>query len=185
MEGITVAKGNLRCMARRIEHRSTSEWPASRVYEALVDVDYLKNRLNEIGGTKTELVEHVATGEDVRFQVRQGVRAESLPPIARTVVGGDLMIDRSESWRCAEEGHYTGEIAAEIAGAPCSITGSMWLRDLAEPAGAAVSEFVVDGSVRVNVPFVGGKLEEFVCEQIQQLLAAEERYTSDWLARHS
>ncbi|GAA2818828.1 DUF2505 domain-containing protein [Saccharopolyspora taberi] len=172
-------------MARRIEHRSTSEWPAARVYEALIDVDYLQQRLAEIGGQKTELVEHNATGDDVRFQVRQGVPAESLPPIARTVVGGDLMIDRSESWRCAEEGHYTGEIAAEISGAPCSITGSMWLRDLAEPAEGRVSEFVVDGTVKVNVPFVGGKLEDFVAEQVQKLLVAETKFTSDWLSRHS
>lgn len=170
-------------MARRIEHRSTSEWPAARVYEALIDIDYLTDRLAEIGGSNAALLQHVATEDGARFQVRQGVHADALPSVARTVVGGDLKIDRSESWRQEEHGHYTGEIAAEIAGAPCSITGSMWLRDLTEPAGSAVSEFVVSGSVRVNVPFLGGKLEDLIVEQVQKLLADEENFTTEWLAR--
>ncbi|MGI8308753.1 DUF2505 domain-containing protein [Saccharopolyspora sp. ASAGF58] len=170
-------------MARRIEHRSTSEWPAARVYEALIDIDYLTDRLAEIGGSNAALLQHVTTEDGARFQVRQGAHADALPSVARTVVGDDLKIDRSESWRRREDGSYTGEIAAEIAGAPCSITGSMWLRDLAEPAGSAVSEFVVSGSVRVNVPFLGGKLEDLIVDQVQKLLSDEENFTTDWLAR--
>lgn len=175
-------------MARRIEHRSTSEWPASRVHEALIDIDYLRDRLTELGGMNAELVEHTVSDEGVHFQVRQGVRAEHLPSVARTVVGGDyLMIDRSESWRCAEDGHYTGEVAASIPGVPGSITGSMWLRDLASPTSSGtaphVSEFVVEGAVKVSVPFVAGKLEDLVADQVQKLLASEERFTSDWLAQ--
>ncbi|KAA5833293.1 DUF2505 domain-containing protein [Saccharopolyspora hirsuta] len=169
-------------MARRIEHRSTSEWPAVRLYEALIDIDYLNDRLEELGGANAELVQHVATDDGARFQIRHSVPADSLPSVARTVVGGDLTIDRSESWRREEDGHYTGEIAAEIAKAPCTITGSMWLRDVAESAN---SEFVVSGNVRVNVPFVGGKLEDLVADQVQKLLSAEERFTAEWLARRA
>ncbi|WP_243790264.1 DUF2505 domain-containing protein [Saccharopolyspora gloriosae] len=169
-------------MARRIEHRSTSEWPASQVHAALIDLDYLRERLAELGGTRNELVKHTVDGDAVRFEVRQGVRTDSLPPVARTVVGaGDLVIDRSESWRREQDGHYTGEIAAEVAGVPCTITGSMWLRDQA--TGTDASEFLVDGEVRVNMPFVGGKLEDLVADQVQKLLAAEERFTTEWLAR--
>jgi hypothetical protein len=172
-------------MARRIEHRSTSEWPAERVYEALIDIDYLKERLRELGGDNTQLLDHTVTADDVRFQVRQGVRAESMPSVARTVVGGDVMIDRSEVWRHEEKGQYTGEVAAGIPGMPCTITGSMWLRDLADTSGGPqVSEFVVQGSVRVSVPFVGGKLEDLVADEVQKLLAAEERFRADWLSRH-
>ena len=163
-------------MARRIEHRSTSEWPASEVHAALIDLEYLRGRLAELGGTRPELLAHDVSGSTARFQLRQGVSTDSLPPVARTVVGaGDLVIDRTESWRRAEDGHYTGEIAAEVAGVPCEITGSMWLRDLAEPVGDQVSEFLVDGSVKVGLPFVGGKLEDLVADQVQKLLAREER----------
>ncbi|GAA3364991.1 MULTISPECIES: DUF2505 domain-containing protein [Saccharopolyspora] len=169
-------------MARRIEHRSTSEWPASQVHAALIDIDYLRERLDQLEGGRNELVQHTADGDAVRFQIRQGVPTDSLPPIARTVAGaGDLVIDRSESWRCEQDGHYAGEIAAEVAGVPCTITGSMWLRDLTGGTGA--SELLVEGEVRVSVPFLGGKLEDLVAEQVQKLLAAEERFTTEWLAR--
>ncbi|MBK0866198.1 MULTISPECIES: DUF2505 domain-containing protein [unclassified Saccharopolyspora] len=169
-------------MARRIEHRSTSEWASSQVHQALIDIDYLRDRLAELGGTRNELVKHDVLGDAVRFQLRQGVSTEALPPVARTVAGaGDLVIDRTESWRCEEPGHYNGEIAAEVAGVPCTITGSMWLRDLPETG----SEFLVDGEVRVNVPFVGGRVEDLVAEQVQKLLAREEQFTGEWLAKHS
>lgn len=174
-------------MALRIEHHSTSEWPAVRVYEALADIDYLRGRLQELGGSNTELVEHESTESGLRFEVRQGVSVGALPTVARTLIGGDLIIDRSESWRRAEENHYTGEIAAEMAGVPCTITGSMWLRDVlvpaertaASPGGA--SEFLVDGLVRVNIPLFGGRLETHVVDQVRQLLSAEALFTADWL----
>lgn len=170
-------------MARRIEHRSASEWPAAEVYRALIDSAYLEARLAELGGDTAMLVRHTPTADGVHFQLRHSVSADSLPAVARSVVGGDLTIDRSESWHREQDGYYTGEIAAEIAGAPCSITGSMWLRDLAEPSGSVVSELVISGGVKVNLPFVAGKLEDLVADQVQKLLADEERFTTEWLAR--
>ena len=173
-------------MARRIEHRSTSAWPASEVHAALIDYRYLTDRLVELGGPNAALVTHAPTEDGgVHVQLSQDVPADSLPALARTVVGDDLTIDRSESWRRVDEGQYTGEIAAEIKGAPCSITGSMWLHDLPEPTPTAVSEFVVSGSVRVNMPFVAGKLEDLVAEQVEKLLVAEETFTHDWLTRRA
>lgn len=174
-------------MARRIEHHSSSEWPAARAYEALADIDYLRERLRELGGGNTEIVKHDSTATGVRFAVRQGVRSDSLPTIVQHVAGGDLVIDRTESWRCADENHYTGEIAAQVAGVPCAITGSMWLRDLPaddDPA-SPVSELLVEASVRVSLPLVGGKIEDLAVDQLQKILAAEAQFTSDWLSQHT
>lgn len=168
-------------MARRVEHRTTFEWPAARVYEALTDVEYLTERLRTFGD-QNELVEHTATPDDVRFQVRQVVHASSVPPLARTLVGSDLTINRSEVWRREGEGRFAGEVAAEVPGMPCSITGSQWLRDAPEEASA--SELLVLGSVRVGLPLVGGKMESLFVDEVCTLLADEDRFTSDWLARH-
>lgn len=183
-------------MARRIEHHSTSGWPVAGVYGALVDPEYLRDRLHELGGKDTEIVEHAATESGVRYAVRQGVSVDSLPSIVRHAVGGDLIIDRTESWRRADENHCTGEIAAQVAGLPCSITGSMWLRDLpADPAGSgsassasngpAGSELIVEGGVRVSIPLVSSKIENLAVDQLQDLLASEAEFTADWLSRHA
>lgn len=173
-------------MTRRIEHRSTYEWSAAQVFVALIDIGYLRDRLTELGGTGTELVEHLPTEAGARFKVREEARAESLPAMARSVIGGDLMVDRNEAWRHEEDEHYTGEIAAEVVGAPCSITGSMWLRNLAEPSGTgSLSEFLIEGSVRITVPFLGSKLEDLVADEVQKLLTTEERFTAEWLSRNA
>lgn len=173
-------------MARRIEHRSTSAWSAAEVHAALIDRRYLADRLAALGGSNAALVAHTpAEGGSVHIQLSQDVPADSLPALARTVVGDDLTIDRSESWRRVGDGQYTGEIAAEAKGAPCSVTGSMWLHDLAEPTPTAASEFVVSGTVQVNMPFVAGKLEDLVAEQVEKLLVTEETFTDDWLTRRA
>ena len=167
-------------MARRIEHHSTSGWSAAQVYRALSDPAYLRARLRELGGGDTEIVEHEATGCSVRYAVRQGVPVGAMPTVVQHVVGGDLVIDRTESWRRADGAHCTGEIAARVAGVPCSITGSMWLRDRAESG----SELIVEGGVRVNLPLVGSKIEALAVDQLQDLLASEAAFTSEWLDRH-
>lgn len=172
-------------MARRIEHRSTSAWSAKQIYQAMTDVTQLKERLRDLGGSAHELLSHEPTETGFRFHIAQGVPADLLPAVARTAVGGDLHIDRSESWREADDEHFTGEIAAEVAGVPCVITGSRWLREVTDADGKHISELVTEGEVRVNVPLIGGKLESVVADEVSKLLDAEYRFTTDWLTRVS
>jgi hypothetical protein len=167
-------------MTRRIEHRTVFAWPASRVYEAYIDVDYLTDRLRTLGG-RNELVEHAATPDGVRLRVRQVVHAESMPAVARTLVGSDLTINRSEVWRREQEGRYAGEVVAEVPGMPCSISGSQWLRDM--PKHARESEFLIQGTVRVGIPLIGGKMEDLFVGEVRKLLTEEDQFTADWLTR--
>lgn len=168
-------------MAGRIEHRTAFAWPAARVYEALTDIEYLTERLRAFGAGN-EVVEHTATHDDVRLQVRQLVQASSVPPLAKTLVGNDLTINRSEVWRREADGRYAGEVAAEVPGMPCTITGSQWLRDT--PRNSSGSEFVVLGSVRVGIPLIGAKMEKLFVDEVGALLTKEDRFTTDWLSRH-
>ncbi|MHA6806008.1 DUF2505 domain-containing protein [Salinifilum ghardaiensis] len=171
-------------MTRRIEHRSTNDWPAARVFAALIDVECLRERLDALSGQRAALVAHEPTPDEegARYQVRHSIALNALPSAARSVIHDDLTLDRSESWRPTGEG-YAGELAAEVRGVPCSITGSMWLHDLPGPGAAPASELVVSGTVRVGVPLVGGKLEDLAAEQVQKLLTEEEQFTTRWLAR--
>ncbi|QIZ38432.1 DUF2505 domain-containing protein [Saccharopolyspora sp. ASAGF58] len=166
-------------MTRRIEYRSTYEWPAARVFAALTDSDCLRERLRVLGGDN-ELVEHEATATGARFRIRQGVRAGAIPSVARAVVGGDLSIDRSEVWRREAAGGYAAEVTAGALAVPQAITASQRLRDLP----AAGCEFVVEGDVKVGIPLLGGKLEDLFASEVHSLLAAEHEFTVDWLSRH-
>jgi hypothetical protein len=166
-------------MARRIEHRSRSRWDARTVYTTLVDPEYLNERLDKLGGKGARLSYHRESGTQVSYQLRHGVEAQNLPPAVRTLLGGDLMIDRTETWRPDSAGGYAGTVAVTIPGMPGDLSATMRLTDA-----DGGSTLVTDGSVKIPIPLVGGRIEETVAEQIGKLLDSEHTFTESWLDKH-
>jgi Protein of unknown function (DUF2505) len=165
-------------MSRQIDYRSTYPHPADEVYATMVDPDYLRARLERIGGARASLLEHSADVGGARYRLRHGLDAKDLPSVVRTVLPGDITIERNERWTRQDSGRYLGEFDVAIPGAPGSAGGAMRLRDL--PDGG--SELSVRADVRIAVPLIGGKIEGVVGEQVQGLLAAEAAFTHEWLA---
>lgn len=194
---VTVVNGNLRLMTRRIEHRSTSHRPARHIHAALVDTDYLRARLAELGGDVAELVSHSASGAGVHLRTRQRIPDRDLPAVLRPVLPGSTLLERSETWRERESEHFTGEVAAMLRGIPGSVTASLWLRDLEEPhtehaeltAGdsetgklPAVSEFLLQGEIGVKLPLLADKPEELLERWVRTLIEQECEFTHRWLS---
>jgi Protein of unknown function (DUF2505) len=166
-------------MARSIDYRSSLAFPAETVFATMTDPEYLRARLRELGGPGSQLLEHEASPEAVRYRLKQGLSESDLPAIVGKVMNGDLSIERTETLRRTEPGRYTGDVDVKIANAPASATGTMTLAD----AGAG-SEFGVHADVIVRVPLIGGKVEEIVAEQVRRLLEAETAFTVRWLGSH-
>lgn len=169
-------------MPRPIEHRTSSPYSAARVYAALTDEEFLRARLKRLGGKHSELTsfytESSTQGGATRYSLRQTVDAQRLPSIARSVIGGDLVIERIESWT-GNGGEYDGTVEASVLGAPGSVQAATSLLDT-----GGGSELVLTGTVRVAVPLVGGKLEDLIVEQLIALLNAEGEFTQHWLETH-
>jgi hypothetical protein len=166
-------------MARSIDYRSPLAYPAEKVFATMSDPEYLRARLRELGGPGSDLLEHEASPDAARYRLRQGLSESDLPPIVGKVVGGDLSIERTETLRRTSPGHYAGDVDVKIAGAPASAVGTMALDD-----GDDGSLFAVHADVTVNVPLLGGKIEEIVAEQVRRLLEAETAFTVRWLGSH-
>jgi hypothetical protein len=167
-------------MARRIDHRSRSRWDAKTVYTTLVDPAYLDARLAALGGQHAQVAERrVEPDGRATVKLRHGVAGKDLPPAVRTLLGGDLMIDRTETWRPDGRGGYAGTVSVTIPAMPGELGGTHRLSD-----SDSGSELVLDGSVSIPIPFVGGRIEETVAEQITKLLDSEHAFTEDWLGRH-
>ena len=164
-------------MSRQIDFRSVSAHPADEVYATMVDPDFLRARLERIGGPGAGLLDHSADGGGARYLLRLGLDAKDLPSVVRSVLPGDLTIERNERWTRQDSGRYLADVDVTIPGTPASATGGMRLRDL--PDGG--SELAVRADVRVSVPLIGGKIEGVVGEQVQKLLAAETAFTEAWL----
>jgi hypothetical protein len=167
-------------MARRIDHRTRSRWNAKTVYTTLVDPAYLNERLKVLGGKTAQLADHrVEPDGGATIKLRHGVAAESLPPAVRMILGGDLMIDRAETWRPDGSGGYAGTVSVTIASMPGELGGTQRLTD-----SGTGSELVLDGSVSIPIPLVGGRIEETVVGQIASLLDSEHAFTEKWIDQH-
>jgi hypothetical protein len=164
-------------MSRQIDFRSVSPYTADEVYATMVDPDYLRARLERIGGPGAALLAHSADVNGAHYRLRLGLDGKDLPSVVRAVLSGDVTIERDERWTRQDSGRYVGDVDVAIPGAPASATGAMRLRDL--PDGG--SELSVRADVRVSVPLIGGKIEGVVGEQVQRLLAAETAFTQTWL----
>lgn len=164
-------------MARQIDYRSTSPFGADEVYAATVDPDYLRARLERMGGPGAELLEHSADGEGARYRLRHGLDNAVLPPLVQALVPGNLVIERVETIRRRGLGDYDGDTSVKIIGTPVSADGRMALYDM-----DGGSEFSVRADVRVDVPLIGGRIEGLIAEQVQNLLTAESGFTREWLA---
>ena len=166
-------------MARSIDYRSTLAYPAEKVFAAMTNKEYLEARLREIGGPGSALLDHEATPESARYELKQGLAEQDLPPIVGKVMNGDLAIIRTETLNRTQPGRYSGDVDVAIPGAPASASGTMALADDGDG-----SLFEVHADVTVRVPLIGGKIEEIVADQVRRLLEAETQFTVRWLGSH-
>lgn len=159
-------------MSSRLEHRSTYPAPVDTVYSTLVDEAFLTERLKAIGGKNAALLSHRREGDRAAFTLRQGVDAGRLPSAVRSILKGDLVVEREEKWKAEDDGYASiGKVT--ITGVPAEIRS----RGRLVEAG-----LTVQAEVRVGIPLIGGKIEKSVAEQVSKLLAAEAEFAEKWLA---
>lgn len=171
--------GNLRRVATSLEHRSTFTAPADKVFDTVTDEAFLTERLRDIGGKDAALLDHSRNGDRVTFRMRQGVDAARLPGAVRSILNGDLVVEREERWQ-PDGGRHAGTSRVTIAGVPGEIQGRSHI------AGTdSTATLVVSAQVKVSIPLIGGKLEKVVAEQVGKLLAAEAEYAEKWLAERA
>lgn len=171
--------GNLRRMATSLEHRSTFPAPPDEVFQTLTDKAFLAERLRDIGGKGATLLDHSRDGGRVTFRMRQGVDASRLPSAVRSILNGDLVVEREERWQPDGAAH-AGTSRVTIAGVPGEITGRSRISGT-----NAEATLVITAQVKVSIPLVGGKLERVVAEQVGKLLTAEAEYAEKWLAERA
>ncbi|MET0235276.1 MAG: DUF2505 domain-containing protein [Kibdelosporangium sp.] len=160
-------------MPSRMEHRARFATPAEAVHAAIIDPAFVADRLAALGGTDAAVEGRTESAGAVTYRLRQGLAAEHLPSTVRTLLKGDLVVHRTETW----QPDRTGTVQASVQGVPGEITGRMRLSDV-----DGGSEWLTSLAVRVSVPLIGGKLEKSIGEQVVRLLANEAAFTEKWLA---
>lgn len=155
-----------------------------RVHRVLCDEEYWLARLADSGADEASLdVLTVDGGGGVDVVTTQVLRSDRLPGLVTQFHRGDLAITREETWTALLDGHAEAGVAGSIAGAPVAVTGTAQLQPSDAPS-RPPARLAYRATVEVRVPLVGRKLENFIGTQLAALLAAEQRFTTRWIAEN-
>ncbi len=168
-------------MPRRIDYTAQLSSSAAQTYAALADRDYweaLMTRMREL--TPTSVVEEfTSTTSGISLVMTQVIERHTLPQVAQTVLQADLVITRTASYGpFVEDGTTTGSFTATMPGAPGTLDGQIALFDVDDGAILRSSP-----EAKVNIPMLGGKLEEMMLDNLVNLLKVEGEFTNKWLTQ--
>jgi hypothetical protein len=167
-------------MPRSFDMAATYDGSVEQVHRAFSDDDYWRARLADSGADDATLDSITRDGHGgVDVITTQTLRANRLPAVVAQFHHGDLSFVREESWSAVTDGRATAIVKGSIPGAPATLTGTALL---APSDGGTKLEF--KATVEVKIPLVGGKVENFIGSQLVDLLVAEQRFTTAWIAEH-
>ncbi len=158
------------------------EGRVEQVHRAFSDEQYWLVRLGESGADHATLDEMAVRSDGgIRIKTTQTLRADRLPAVVTQFHRGDLSFVREELWTPVVNGRATAVVTGAIPGAPASLTGGA---DLVPAINGDGSRMAFTATVEVRVPLVGGKIENFIGNQMVDLLIAEQRFTTAWITEN-
>jgi len=154
-----------------------------QVYRAFSEERYWLARLAGSGADKTTLdaMELTADG-GVDVLTTQTLRADRLPGVVTQFHSGDLSFVREEMWTVVTDGRASATVMGSITGAPATLGGTAVL---APGKSGNDSRLEFNATVQVDIPLVGGKIENFIGSQLVELLIAEQRFTTAWITENA
>jgi hypothetical protein len=149
------------------------------ILAAFGDDQYWQARLAAFdGGTAT--LNGLTVGDDgsVTAALTVSLFANRLPKVVAALAPGDLEMARTETWHPTGDGQARGTIEAAVPGAPVSAIGG----DVGLAGDVARLDFST--TVRVNIPLVGGQVENFIVSRLGDEISAVQRFTDNWIVAH-
>jgi len=153
-----------------------------QVHQAFSDDQYWLARLAESGADDYSLDTLTVNGQGIEIGTTQRLRFDRLPAVVTQFHRGDLALVRREKWSSIQDGQATATIDLTVIGAPATLSGDAVLTPATSGDGSRL-EF--RATVHVNVPLIGGKIENFIGSQLVDLLIQEQRFTTVWIAENT
>lgn len=154
-------------MSRRTSHTSEGETDVETLFAVLSGPDWADQVAARLHDDCQVLRRTV--GDDGSVELVMSRRTEPLPGFVAKFAPADVRIVTTDSWGPSGDGVRACTWTAQIPGTPVRIRGTQRI----EPLGSG-SRHTAHAEVTVPVPLVGGKIEAYICEQIQRIAQAEE-----------
>lgn len=157
---------------KKINHETRYDGAtADEVFAMLGDADY-RDAVGRYQLYTRRDVTMTPSGDGFTAVMDQFRPADEVPSFAKKFVGAEINIKQEEAWRSPAE----GTITVGIPGKPGSMEGTA--RIAADEEGSTI---VVDAQVKVSIPLIGGKLEDFIGSMMIRALKAEGKVGRRWL----
>jgi hypothetical protein len=169
-------------MPRSFDMATEYSGSVEQVHQAFSDEQYWLARLADSGADDYSLDSMAVDAEGIDIKTTQRLRVDRLPGVVTQFHRGDLSLVREEAWTPIRDGQATATIKLSIIGAPATLSGTAVLAP-AKSGGGSRLEF--KATVQVDVPLVGGKIENFIGSQLVDLLIAEQRFTTVWITENT
>jgi len=157
--------------------------PAEKIYQDFTSREYWQTLMDAYRflTPQSEITRFSSTERGTDIVFTQNLPRSYLPPIARTVVPVDMIITRRQHFDPYDHVNRRakGTYAASIPHGPGHFGGRYFLVET-----ATGSTLRLASVCKVNIPFVGGALEDLILSNIRMLFDAEEAFTADWVAKH-
>jgi hypothetical protein len=179
----TGGNGSVPAMPRSFDMATEYAGSVEQVHRAFRDKRYWLARLTESGADAYSL-DRLVLGEDdgIDIVTTWKIFSNRLPGVVQQFHRGDLAFIREEMWSPIRDGEAAATIKLTIEGAPANLSGSAVLTS-APPGTGSRLEF--NATVQVDIPLVGGKIENFIGSQLVELLIQEQRFTTVWIAENA
>ena len=139
-------------------------------YRLLTDPDYVHEVAAATGGHDID-VSVTPTADGGSTVVSRRSLPADVPSYAKALVGDSITLSETRSiGPAAADGSREGRIVIDFGSAPASVEGTMRLA-AAAGGGTGVD---VELSIKASVPFVGGKIESLVADQVRAALSREQ-----------
>ena len=145
--------------------------PPADLVALLLDPDFVAAKARRSGDVGAPTVSR--SGSTAHLVIPRRVPAEGVPAAFRPFV--PPTVTQIEDWVIDDNG-AEARWRVEASGTPAQVVGTHAIR-----AAGGGSEHVIDGSVTVSVPFVGGKAEKMLSDFLEQLCADEEAFAAERL----
>jgi len=157
-------------MATPLSSRLTFAADPAGAFALVTDPGYVEEVAVATGGRDVE-VSITPTDDGGATTVSRRALPADVPSYAKALVGETVNLTETRHFgAAASDGSREGTVTVDFGSAPLSVAGTLRLR----PEGNR-TVVDVDMSVKASVPFVGGKIEKFGAEQIEEFLAKEEQ----------
>jgi len=163
----------------KLREENVSDLTVEQIFAARCEQSVRERACAESGALSWD-VTITPDGDGATIRVDR-VMPPRVPDFARKFVGDSIAITQTERWRGADEqGARRVDVRLTIKGQPATMvaTGTV------EARGAGSVE-ILEGEVKVAVPFLGRKIEPEIVRVIASALRVEQRVGLEWVYANS